>query len=133
MFYIDRDPAEPAGRLPEILIGLVVFGISLLGIYAGAKGAWAYLHGSRAATSDPVACGLGLIAGPWFAFIGLRLILGWAEEYPLLPTFLLPVMGLIAAGFGLWFYLNGRRFHESFSQQAGPLYLFVLGATMSFG
>jgi len=133
MLGIGEDPTRSAGRGTEILVGLVVLPLSLLGIYAGATGAWAYLHGSRAATSDPLACGLGLIAGPWFAFIGLRLLLGWAERYPLLPTFMLPIMGVIATGFGIWFYLDGRRFHESLSPQAQPLYVFFLGATMSFG
>jgi hypothetical protein len=132
MFGISGDPAEPAGRFTEVLVGLMVFAISLLGIYAGAKGAWAYLHGSRAATSDPLACALGLLGGPWFAFVGLRLLLGWAEEYPLLPTFMLPIMGLIATGFGVWFYLNGRQFHEPLATQVQPLYAFFLGAIMSF-
>ena len=133
MFGISDDSGAPAGRFTEIFVGLIVLVTSLLGIYAGARGAWAFLHGSREATSDPVACGLGLIAGPWFAFIGLRLLLGWAEDYPLLPTFMLPIMGLIATGFGVWFYFDGRRFHESLAVQAQPLYVFFLGASMSFG
>ena len=132
MFETPEDASQPAGRLLEIVVGLIVLTVSLLGIYAGAKGAWAYLHGSRAATADPLACGLGLIAGPWFAFVGLRSVLGWAEDYPLLPTFMLPVMGLIATVFGIWFYLDGRRFHESLGQQMQPLYVFFLGASMSF-
>ena len=127
------DQTAPAGRFTEILVGLFVLALSLLGIYAAAKGAWAYLHGSRAATSDPLACGIGLVAGPWFAFIGLRLLLGWAEDYPLLPTFMLPIIGVIATGFGIWFYIDGRRFHESLATQAQPLYVFFLGATMSLG
>ena len=132
MFGSD-DFSKPAGRFTEVLVGLIVLTVSLFGIYAGAKGAWAYLHGSRAATADPVACGLGLIAGPWFAFVGLRSLLGWAEDYPLLPTFMLPVMGLIATGFGVWFYLDSRRFHEPIADLVQVLYVFFLGASMSFG
>src|SRR3989449_6128925 len=54
--------------------------ISGLFAYFGIGGAIAYLHGSRAAPADPVACGIGIVGGVWFGFLGLRLITGWHED-----------------------------------------------------
>ena len=127
-----REPLAPASRFLEIAVGLLVLAVSGLGLYFAGKGAWSFAHGIRTASTDPFLCGLTAVLAAWFVSIGLRLFFGWTQESPLLPTFILPVLGGICTTLGVWFYLQGRAFGEPFAAQMPALYIFGLGAVSSF-
>lgn len=86
----------PAGRFIEILVGLIVLGASGLLGYFGGLGAWMYLHGSSAAPASPFACAIGLGAGFWGGYAGLRMLFGWRKERALVPSALLLIGGIAA-------------------------------------
>jgi hypothetical protein len=132
ILMIPSDPSAPASRFAEIAVGLLVLAVSGLGLYAAARGAWAFAHGSRSASAEPLLCGLTVVIAAWFASIGLRLLFGWGQDSPLLPTFILPVLGALSTILGVWFYLQGRAFGEPLATQIQPLYVFGLGAGASF-
>jgi hypothetical protein len=93
---------SPAGRPIEVLGGLFVLAAAIGFGFFGAKGGIAYIHGSREAPADPLACTIGIIVGLIGGFLAVRLIAGWREERPLLPqTFLLPC-SLACLGMGVY-------------------------------
>jgi hypothetical protein len=120
------DLLKPANRFQEIYAGIFVLAAALLLGYFGVRGAIMYLHGSRAAPADPVACGIGLLAGFGGGYAGVRLLLGWHGDQALLPTVFLFVGGAAALVGGLWFILINRALHGSILQDAQIGYWFGL-------
>jgi hypothetical protein len=108
---------EAAGRWFEIPFGLFLLAPAGLFGYFGAIGAWAYLHGSRAAPADPLACGIGLGASVWLGHLAFRLIAGRHEGRPLLPNLFLLVAALGSLGGAIWFLVIAHELHEPFGQQ----------------
>ena len=97
----------------------IVFGIGLLAPAAffgffGATGAWAYLHGSRAAPADPLASGIGLGVAVWLTYLSVRLISGRRSEKPLLPNLflLLAALGSIAGAIWAMFLMHDEPLGE---------------------
>jgi hypothetical protein len=108
---------ESAGRWFEVPFGLLLLAPAGFFGYFGATGAWAYLHGSRAAPADPLACGIGLGASIWLGHLAIRLISGRHEERPLLSNLFLLVAALGAIAGAIWFVLVARELHEPLAEQ----------------
>ena len=108
---------ESAGRWLEVPLGLFVLAAAGFFGYFGATGAWAYLHGSRAAPADPLACGIGLGASVWLGHLAFRLISGRHEERPLLPTLFLLLAALASIAGAVWFVIIARQLDEPVGQQ----------------
>ena len=119
-------PSFEAPRWIEIPVGLLVLAVAGLFAYFGIGGAIAYLHGSRAAPADPVACGIGIVGGVWFGFLGLRLITGWHEDRPLLPNAFLFCAALGAIGGAVWFAIIAGQLHKPMQEQRQYIELFGL-------
>jgi len=117
---------DSAGRWLEIPLGVFLLGAAGFFAYFGAKGAWAYLHGSRAAPADPVACAIGLGASVWLAYIAFRLIAGWHEDRPLLPNLFLLLSAVGAIVGALWFLVIARELHEPLGEQLRAIEVFGL-------
>ena len=117
---------QDAGRLVEVLVGLLVLAVALLMGYFGVRGAIMYLHGSRAAPADPVAMVIGLAVGVGGGFTGLRLLVGWREDEALLPTVFLLVAGLGAIAGGIWGETVHRQLRGSSNDGPDSSYLFAL-------
>ena len=115
---------DSAGRWLEVPLGVFLLVAASLFAYFGAKGAWAYLHGSRAAPADPVACAIGLGAGVSLGYLAFRLISGWHEERPLLPNLFLLFAALGAIAGAIWFVLIARELHEPLNQQLRAIEIF---------
>src|SRR2546430_5998653 len=94
---------ESAGRWFEIPFGLFLPARAGFFGYFSLTGAWAYLHGSRAAPADPLACGIGLAASLWLGYLAFRLISGRHEERPLLPNLFLLFAAVGAIAGAIWF------------------------------
>jgi hypothetical protein len=110
---------EPAGRFMEILVGVLILSASGLLGYFGARGAWMYLHGSRAATADPFACAIGLGAGMWGAYSGVRMLCGWRKDRALVPAALLLVAGMFALLGGALLVILDLSLHLSLPRALG--------------
>ena len=106
-----------AGRWFEIPFGVLLLAPAGLFGYFGIIGAWAYVHGSRAAPADPLACGIGLGASVWLGHLAVRLILGRREEGPLLSNVFLFVAALGAIAGAIWFVIIARDLHEPLAEQ----------------
>ncbi len=105
---MDDDLFKRASRSQELGAGTIVFLASLMLGYFGVHGAIMYLHGSRAAPADPIACAIGLLAGFGGSYLGLRMLFGWREQSVLVPTLFLLVGGIGALAGGIWFIaING--------------------------
>ncbi len=115
---------ESAGRWFEIPFGLFLLAPAAFFAYFGATGAWAYLHGSRAAPADPLACGIGLGASVWLGHLAFRLISGRHEERPLLPNLFLLVAALGSIAGAVWFLVIAHELHEPVGQQIRMIEIF---------
>lgn len=120
------DLLKPASRFQEIYAGIAVLGTALLLGYFGVRGAIMYLHGSRAAPADPVACAIGILAGFVGGYLGVRMLFGWRENRSLVPTLFLFVAGLGAVAGAIWFISIDRSLHGSVLEQAQLGYWFGL-------
>lgn len=96
---------ESPGRGFELAFGLGLLAPAAFFGYYGATGAWAYFHGSRAATADPLACGIGLGMACWLVYLSMRLISGRHANRPLLPNVVLLLAGLGSIGGAIWFFI----------------------------
>ncbi len=108
---------ESAGRWFEIPFGVLLLAPAGFFGYFGITGAWAYVHGSRAAPADPLACGIGLGASVWLGYLAVRLVLGRHEERPLLPNVFLVVAALGSIAGAIWFVIIARDLHEPLTEQ----------------
>jgi len=120
------DLLKPASRSQEIHAGIWVLGVALVLGYFGARGAIMYLHGSRAAPADPVACAIGILAGFVGSYLGVRMLFGWHEERALVPTLFLLVGGVSALAGAIWFITINRALHGSILEDAWLGYYFGL-------
>ena len=99
----------------------ISFGIGLLAAvgvfgYFGARGAWAYLRGSRQAPADPLASTIGLVVSIWLTYVALRLLTGRHRERPLFPgVTLLAASAAVLAGTG-WFLFLAYQVHPSLQE-----------------
>src|SRR5881409_3573446 len=115
---------ESAGRWFEIPFGVLLLAPAGLFGYFGIIGAWAYLHGSRAAPADSLACGIGLGASVWLGHLAFRFISGRHEERPLLPNLLLLVAAVGSIAGAIWFLVIAHQLHEPLGQQLRLLEVF---------
>ena len=123
------DYDSPAGRLTEVLVGLIVLTAALFLGYFGVKGAIQYAGGSRAAPADPLACAIGITVGIAGCYLAFRLIVGWHEQQALLPHLVLLLCGLGAIAGGVWFAIIqkelGKPLSASFSQSGYFIFMGV--------
>ena len=115
---------ENADRFQQVYAGIFVLAAGLLLGYFGIRGAIMYLHGSRAAPADPVACAIGILAGFTGGYFGLRLLVGWHDESALLPTAFLFVGGAAAIAGGIWFITINRSLHAPLTDDLRTGYWF---------
>jgi len=115
---------ESAGRWFEIPFGLFLLAPAGFFGYFSLTGTWAYLHGSRAAPADPLACGIGLAASLWLGYLAFRLISGRHEERPLLPNLFLLFAAVGAIAGAIWFLVIAHDLHEPFGQQVRVIEVF---------
>ncbi len=98
-----KRPVDPVG----IYLALLVAPLTLFFAYAGAKGVWDHLHGSRADSADlPVAL-LALACTPLMVRWCLRLVGRHAPESQLLSGPELLLGSLFALGGTTWSVLGG--------------------------
>ena len=121
---------QDPGRVLGILVGLIVLAVAgLLGLF-GVRGALMYAQGSRAAPADPVASAIGIGAGVWGAYTGLRLVIGWGTNRALLSPLLLFLGGAGSLVGGIWLLILDRQLHGSSGTELGMAVAFgLLGVT----
>jgi hypothetical protein len=103
---------EPTDRFDGIVFGLFLLAVAgFLGSF-GIKGAIGYLHGSRAAPSDPVACAVGILGGLGAGYVSLRLLTGWRSDRPLLSNLILFCGGIGALAGAAWYVLLTKQLNE---------------------
>ena len=113
--FNSEDYLESPGRGFELAFGIGLLAPAAFFGYYGITGAWAYFHGSRAAPSDPLACGIGLALAVWLAYLSGRLISGRHRESPLLPNLILLLAGLGSIAGAIWAFVLFR--DESLREQ----------------
>ncbi len=111
---------EPADRIDQVVFGLVLLAAAGFLGYFGIKGAIAYIHGSRAGPSDPLACGIGILGGLGGGYLSLRLLTGWHAERALIPNAFLLCAGLGAVAGSVWFLSLTAALHDSLWSALGP-------------
>lgn len=120
-------PVPPPGdsRASDIFFGLVTLTVAGFFGYFGVHGAWAYLHGSREAPADPVACAIGIAVFLWLGHVAFRLLAGWHLERPLLPGVFLLLGSLAAIAGAVWFLTIDRSIGAPLPQQVEQFVVFA--------
>lgn len=93
--------------------------------YFGVHGAWAYLHGSREAPADPVACAIGIAVFLGLGHVAFRLLAGWHLERPLLPGVFLLLGSLGAIAGAVWAWTIQRSLGAPLLEQVRQFVLFA--------
>ncbi len=112
-------PVPPPGdsRASDIFFGLVTLTVAGFFGYFGVHGAWAYLHGSREAPADPIACAIGIAVFLWLGHVAFRLLAGWHLERPLLPGVFLLLGSVGAIAGAVYSVMIARLVHEPLIEQ----------------